>query len=257
MRKWAPRLGKKWASLRADRSPWRWVVPVIALLAGLLFAISARTSNGTDLRSSQSSADLPGLVRGAEAQVNAELGQLSTLQKQVTSDTSQAAQGNAQVAAAQQVGAPLQSPGGLTKLTGPGITVVLNDAPSQPSDPNVDLNQLVVHQSDLQAVVNALWAGGAEAMTIAGQRVIPTSAVRCVGNTLLLNGRVFSPPFRVAAIGPYGAMHSALDASPGVSLYRQAADYYGLDYTVAQSDSLQIAAYDGPISLSYAKVLPQ
>ncbi len=52
-------------------------------------------------------------------------------------------------------------------------------------------------------------------------------------------------------------MHSALDASPGVSLFRQAADYYGLGYTVSQGDSLQIPAYDGPVSLTYAKVLPQ
>ncbi len=88
-----------------------------------------------------------------------------------------------------------------------------------PAD-GVDANQLVVHQSDLQAVVNALWAGGAEAMTIAGQRVIATSAVRCVGNTLLLNGEVFSPPFRVAAIGPYGHNADALDRSPGVHLFR-------------------------------------
>jgi uncharacterized protein YlxW (UPF0749 family) len=240
-----------------ERSRWRHAVPVIALLAGLLFAISARVSNGTDLRTSQSNADLPGLVRGAEAKVNSELQQLADIQRQVTADTSAAARNNADVAAAQQAGADLQEPGGLTKVSGPGITVVLNDATTQPSNPSVDLNQLVVHQSDLQAVVNALWAGGAEAMTIAGQRVIPTSAVRCVGNTLLLNGRVFSPPFRVTAIGPYSPMHAALDASPGVSLFRQAADYYGLGYTVAQNDTLQIPAYDGPVSLSYAKVLPK
>ncbi len=105
--------------------------------------------------------------------MNAELQQLAALQKQVNADTDQAATGNADVAAAQNQSAPLLEPGGLTALAGPGITVVLDDAATQPSDPNVDLNQLVVHQSDLQAVVNALWAGGAEAMTIAGQRVIP------------------------------------------------------------------------------------
>jgi uncharacterized protein YlxW (UPF0749 family) len=138
-------------------------------------------------------------------------------------------------------------------VAGPGITVVLDDASSIPTDPNVDLNQLVVHQSDLQAVVNALWAGGAEAMTVSGQRIVATSAVRCVGNTLLLNGHVYSPPYRVVAIGPYSSMHDELGVSPGVTLYRQAASYYGLGYTVAQSDVLQLPAYDGPISLSYAK----
>lgn len=229
----------------------------MALLAGLIFAVSARTSHGTDLRTSQSSADLPGLVRNAEGKVNSELAQASALQRQITAETNDAAKGNADVATAQAAQAPLLAPAGLTPLSGPGISVVLNDASSVPTVPNVDLNQLVVHQSDLQAVVNALWAGGAEAMTVAGQRIIATSAVRCVGNTLLLNGRVFSPPYRVEAIGPYSAMHAQLDASPGVSLFRQAAAYYGLSYTVSQNDTLQINAYDGSVSLSYAKVLPK
>jgi uncharacterized protein YlxW (UPF0749 family) len=117
----------------------------------------------------------------------------------------------------------------------------------------VDPNQLVVHQSDLQAVVNALWAGGAEAMSIAGQRMIATSAVRCVGNTLLLNGEVYSPPFRVAAIGPYRPMEKALDASPGVKLFQQAAGYYGLGYTTESQAALRLPAYRGTIGLAYAR----
>jgi uncharacterized protein YlxW (UPF0749 family) len=109
-----------------------------------------------------------------------------------------------------------------------------------------------VHQSDIQAVVNALWAGGAEAMSINGQRIVATSAVHCVGPTLLLNGDVFSPPFRVAAIGPAGTMQARLDASPGVRLYKQAASYYGLGYTVEAVDRVDLPAYSGPITLAYA-----
>jgi uncharacterized protein YlxW (UPF0749 family) len=89
-------------------------------------------------------------------------------------------------------------------------------------------------------------------MTIAGQRVIATSAVRCVGNTLLLNGEVYSPPFRVAAIGPYRTMKSALDASRGVRYFVQAASFYGLGYTVESVDRLDLPAYNGPIGLAYA-----
>jgi uncharacterized protein YlxW (UPF0749 family) len=148
--------------------------------------------------------------------------------------------------------APLRLPGGLTAVHGPGIVVVLDDAPPSDADAGVDANQLVVHQSDLQAVVNALWAGGAEAMTIAGQRVIATSAVRCVGNTLLLNGDVFSPPFSVAAIGPYRTMARALDESPGVALFKQAAGYYGLGYTVESDRNLELPAFQGSIAPTYA-----
>ena len=81
------------------------------------------------------------------------------------------------------------------------MTVALDDAPPQarsrplpPGIPSPTPDDLVVHQQDIQGVVNALWAGGAEAMTLMGQRVIATTAVRCVGNTLLLHGAVYSPP---------------------------------------------------------------
>ena len=135
--------------------------------------------------------------------------------------------------------------------------MVLDDASDQSdgsdADASVDPNQLVVHQSDLQAVVNALWAGGAGAMTIAGQRVIATSAVRCVGNTLLLNGDVYSPPFRVAAIGPSGTMEDKLATSPGVKLFEQAAEYFGLGYTVEQQSDLHLSAYRGSTTLLYAE----
>jgi uncharacterized protein YlxW (UPF0749 family) len=91
-------------------------------------------------------------------------------------------------------------------------------------------------------------------MSISGQRVIATSAVRCVGNTLLLNGEVFSPPFRVAAIGPSATMLSKLASSPGVKLFREAAEFYGLGYTVGREDDVEVPAYTGSITLNYAHV---
>ena len=123
---------------------------------------------------------------------------------------------------------------GLQPVTGPGLTVTLEDAPV-PADgiPEGYLaDDYVVHQQDLQAVVNALWAGGAEAMQVMDQRIISTSAVRCVGNTLILQGRVYAPPFTVSAIGPVDRMKRALDASPGVAVYQQYVDLIGLGYDV-------------------------
>jgi uncharacterized protein YlxW (UPF0749 family) len=235
---------------------WGVLVPVVFLLAGFGFATSAHDSRGTNLRA-PGTANLADLVASAEAQVKSAESRVNALQQQVATSAAQAGAGDSRVAAAQRQVQPLLAPGGLTAVHGPGITVILNDAdtngPDGPADAGVDPNQLVVHQSDLQSVVNALWAGGAEAMTIAGQRVIATSAVRCVGNTLLLNGDVYSPPFKVSAIGPYGAMLQALNASPGVRLFQQAAAYYGLGYTTESESALQLPAYRGSISLEYAK----
>jgi uncharacterized protein YlxW (UPF0749 family) len=240
-----------WTRLPAS-SRWRWLVPLVCAGAGMLFATSAHVSRGTELRSPES-ANLAGLVRAAEQKVAAGSDRLATLQRQVSAATDRAGRDNTAVAAAQARAKPLRAPVGLTAVHGPGLLVVLDDAHTVPTDAGVDLNQLVVHQSDLQSVVNALWAGGAEAMTVAGQRIIATSAVRCVGNTLLLNGRVFSPPFPVLAIGPARQMQDSLDHAPGVTLFKQAASYYGLGYTVEAQDSVLLPAYDGPINETYAK----
>jgi uncharacterized protein YlxW (UPF0749 family) len=229
---------------------WRVLVPVICLVAGLGFAASAHESGGNDLRSANSS--LAHTVRQAEERVRTADREVQQLQAEVNRTAKQAGVGDSAVAAAQARVTPLLAPAGLTAVQGPGLEVILDDAPSAPPGVDVDPNQLVVHQSDLQAVVNALWAGGAEAMSIAGQRVIATSAVRCVGNTLLLNGEVFSPPFRVAAIGPSATMLERLASSPGVKLFREAAGYYGLGYTVDLLGRVQVPAYTGPITLNYA-----
>ncbi|MFN2518426.1 MAG: DUF881 domain-containing protein [Jatrophihabitantaceae bacterium] len=237
-------------------SAWRMLVPVVCLFAGMGFAASHRDARGTELRSPVT-ANLRDFVRAAEAQVKNADRNVAQLQAQVTAATREAGRADSAVAAAQAKVGPALAPGGLTALRGPGIVVILNDATAVPSDIKVDPNQLVVHQADLQAVENSLWAGGAEAMTIAGQRVIATSAVRCVGNTLLLNGEVYSPPFRVAAIGPYQRMVSVLDKSPGVALFKEAAGYYGLGYTVESQDQLDLPPYRGPIGLTYAKAVPK
>ena len=224
---------------------------MICLVAGLGFATGVRESHGRDVRAPVD-VTLAGTVRSAEDRVHRLDGDVRALQVAVNRLTRQAGQDDSAVARAQATVTPQLAPAGLTAVHGPGVQVVLDDAEGQPAGVTVDPNQLVVHQSDLQAVVNALWAGGAEAMSIAGQRVIATSAVRCVGNTLLLNGEVYSPPFRVAAIGPSATMLQRLAASPGVKLFREAADYYGLGYTVGVQSTLDVPAYTGSVTLSYA-----
>jgi uncharacterized protein YlxW (UPF0749 family) len=231
------------------------VVPVVCLLAGLLFAVSAHDSAGGELRAPGIAA-LADSVHGAERRVQAADREAAVLQRRLDALTARAGTGNTAAADAQRRVGQLMRPGGLTALAGPGLEVVLDDAAEAPPGVTVDPNQLLVHQSDLQAVVNALWAGGAEAVAISGQRVIATSAVRCVGPTLLLNGQVYSPPYRVAAIGPARTMQDRLAASPGVQRFEEAAGYYGLGYTVATVNHVEVPAYTGPLTLGYAKAGP-
>lgn len=252
------RIGSGLRPGRRPRSRWSILVPLVALVAGVLFTTSATTSGGTSLREDRTP-QLTNLIADRQRQIEAATKQEAALRASVLSDTDQLAQSDSSVAAQRDRSNQALGGAGLVAVHGPVMTVQLNDVPrasgeSLPQGATAD--DLVVHQQDVQAVVNALWAGGAEAMTIMGVRVISTSAVRCVGNTLLLQGRVFSPPFVISAIGDTAAMQRALDSSPAVGIYRQAAGAYGLGYRVTTQSDVKMPAYDGSTALQYATATP-
>ena len=146
---------------------------------------------------------------------------------------------------------------GLAPVSGHTLTVTLDDAPRRATLPDgAKPDDLVVHQQDVQAVVNALWHGRAEAMMLQDQRVISTSAVRCVGNTLILQGRVYSPPYRISAIGDPVAMRAALEASSAIQVYQEFARVFGLGWQVEEHGESVFPAYTGTLDLHYATVRP-
>jgi uncharacterized protein YlxW (UPF0749 family) len=241
---------------RVDRRRgWSLLVPVVLLFAGLLFTTTATTANGTDLRNDRRP-ELANLITERKHDVAAAEAQASHLRRQIEAATGAEAGSDARVAEQRTRGQAEQGPAGLVAVHGPGVTVKLNDAPRRPdgSRPTGSPDDLVVHQQDVQAVVNALWAGGGEAMSIMGVRVISTSAVRCVGNTLLLDGRVYSPPFVVTAIGDPMLLQHALDASDGVRAFRDAATDFGLGYEVKVEGDVTVPAYEGSVALRSAQL---
>ncbi|MFE6054659.1 DUF881 domain-containing protein [Kitasatospora sp. NPDC056446] len=222
-------------------------------LAGLLFYISAQTARGTDLRTDNSLLSLGDVIRQRSAQNQQAQSQLADLQARAQELTEQ--QGRNPADAAQLDG--LRRVAALEPLQGGGLTVTLNDAPPNatariPGVPEPGVNDLVIHQQDIQAVVNALWRGGAEGVQVMDQRLISTSAVRCVGNTLLLQGRVYSPPYVVRAVGRTDAMRSAVDADPTVRNYLQYVQAYGLGWKVQESGELSLPGYSGTAELRSA-----
>ena len=111
----------------------------------------------------------------------------------------------------------------------------------------------MVHQQDIEAVLNALWSAGAEGIQMQDQRIIATSAPLCVGNTLLLNGRTYSPPYAITAIGDVSAMQAALAASPMVTLYKRYVLRFGLGYTEEPTAGVDVVAHPPAVRMRYAK----
>ncbi len=231
---------------------WRWTATGVAALAGLLFATSASTAQGTDLRAGRR-LRLAELIATQEREVASLDASARSLSRDVQDKTGEAARRDSRVRRAQDRVDALLGPAGLAAVRGSGLEVSLDDAPrldageERPGDPAPD--DLVVHEQDVLAVINALWAGGAEAVSVMGDRIIATSSVRCVGNTLLLHGAVYSPPFRLAAIGDPERLTRALDEAPGVRVFRSYVDAYGLGFQVVRRSTVDVPAYDGPLSV--------
>jgi uncharacterized protein YlxW (UPF0749 family) len=242
------------------------IVALCCALVGWMFTVNVR-ANG----SSRSSGNTAGLVRSREEQIRQLQKQVDSLSSRIDALRRAENRGVGAQHASQSGSGVTGGPGVggandpseqnvLPAYKGPGVAVTLSDSPLWASaqqsgvalsDTNV--NDYVVHQQDLEGVVNALWAGGAEAMTIQGVRVQSTTAVRCIGNVLLLQGRQYAPPYVIRAIGPVDSLIAALDASPSVKIYRQYAEAIQLGYKVERVTQF---AFDrtpvSPRTLKYA-----
>ncbi|MEP7765362.1 DUF881 domain-containing protein [Sanguibacter sp. 25GB23B1] len=223
---------------------------LVLFLAGLMFVANARLTSGEEARHPENFGELVEQESDRGDELFAEVEQLRA---QVEDLTTLADEQVPRVAP--EIAARSGVVTGLAPVSGPGLSVTLQDAPSSRIQPEgITPDDLVVHQEDLEGVINALWAGGAEAMTLVGQRVTTLSAFRCVGNVLSLHGRVYSPPYEVKAIGDPDALMDALDASDKVGLYRQYVEYVGLGWEVQTFDAADLPAYDGALNLQFASV---
>jgi len=224
-------------------------VGLVAALAGVLFATSATLFED---EADRSATNLVDLARAETARLEENEEQVAQLRKER----------DALVARQQPLSAPEPGADGLTSLaagqmpvTGPGVVVELWDAPTPPdlAASGLHPDDLVVHQQDLEAVINSLWAGGAEAMMIQDQRITSTSSVRCVGNVLLLHGRHYSPPYRVSAIGDPQELAAAVEAAPGVQVYLQYVEAVGLGWSLEEAPEIDMPAYAGSLRLDHAR----
>jgi uncharacterized protein YlxW (UPF0749 family) len=220
------------------------LVTAAAALAGFLFVASGVTADGTNLRTGGLE-DLRSLVLDRADKVGVLQSEVDTLATEVN-DLSITRVDPALSAQISQ----LEQATGLTPVSGSALRISLDDAPRElgaPLPSGVVPDDLVVHQQDVQSVVNAMWRGGATAVQVMDQRIISTSAIRCVGNTLLLQGRVYSPPFVITAVGNTSELQQALNDEPGVSLYREYVERFNLGWDVSILNQTTLPAWQGSI----------
>jgi uncharacterized protein YlxW (UPF0749 family) len=136
---------------------------------------------------------------------------------------------------------------GLKAMQGPGVVVRVEDPKSQPKG---GTNPIVVTYQDLVAVINELWAAGAEAISLNGQRITASTGISQVGGTVVVNLQRLHGPFDIVAIGDPAVMQGALNIRGGLVESLRA---LGLTITINRRDTLTVPAFKGPLNFEFAK----
>jgi uncharacterized protein YlxW (UPF0749 family) len=226
------------------------VLVVGVLLATLLVVVAAVQAHVRAPAAARTRADLVASVRRESAAVAALARQVDALQQRAAKLRERSLSGSvvgADLAAtlrAQEVVA------GQAPVTGPGLRVSLDDTRL----PNAG-NRL--QDRDLQVVVNALWAAGAEAVAVNGQRLTSRSAIREAGEAILVDFQPLTAPYVITAVGDPQRLQSGYDDSSGAARIRAYEEDNGLRVQVRRVDSLRLpAAAEGTLHYAHPIATP-
>ena len=261
----AARTARAGGAERARTRPGRWrgqlLVALILAVAGLLISIAyGQAAAGAHGREQVRQA-LLGDINRETATADSLTAQLDTLRSQVNRTRDEALRATSVGQRALSQLAAAEQGAGTVAVTGPGLLVTLaNATPNADSDPvggrtAPDPNGLV-RDSDIQLVVNALWAAGAEAVSINGQRLGPTSAIRLAGEAVLVDFHPVMNPYQISAIGDPTAMRDAFLASPEVGSLAVISQSFGLRFEFTKESSLSLPAASPPELHSASAVPP-
>jgi uncharacterized protein YlxW (UPF0749 family) len=210
---------------------------VVAVFGLLLITAAVQTSRNAAIVE-EGRGELVSLIRARSAQVEDRRTQTADLREEVAGlqERAQAValQEEATTDAIERLGVPT----GWLAVTGPGVKVVVDDAP------NATEGKQQVLDKDLQLLVNGLWESGAEAVAVNGQRVTALTAIRQAGSAIGVNYVSLSAPYTVTAIGDPDSLPARfVETQAGASwLDLQAA--YGLTFEITSEESLTLPAVD-------------
>ncbi|WP_200214438.1 DUF881 domain-containing protein [Micromonospora coerulea] len=223
------------------------VTLVVVLAIGVLFAVAYRETVAEEPGRAKARAGLIAEIKQREAETDRLTARADQLREEVSRQRDAALSGS-QASRLRN----LEAGTGLGRVRGDGVVVRLADAAAdKDAVTGADAGPSRVLYSDLQKVANALWAAGAEAVAVNGQRLTATSTIRSAGEAILVDYRPVTGPYEVSAIGP-GAMRDRFDDSRAASLMREVARSTGLSFGVREAEDLTLPAAPQP-RLRYAE----
>lgn len=143
---------------------------------------------------------------------------------------------------------------GAAPVRGPGLVLEITDAPQD--DPGDADPRTRVQDVDLKIVTNALWASGAEAVEVNGQRLTALTPIRGVGPAILVDIVALTSPYRIEAIGDTQALQTAFARTTAAAHLATLSGSYGITTEVRGERELELTGA-GPVTLRFAEPFEQ
>jgi uncharacterized protein YlxW (UPF0749 family) len=226
---------------------WRWSFALVTLTIGALLAIAALQTNQAAPALETERAELISRIKAAEANQDQLRAQAASLSAEVTSLREAAVGDDDTVKALVAQIAELGPAVGATAVAGPGVLIVVDDAPGG----NGDVRNRVL-DLDLQMLANGLWQAGAEAVAINGHRLSGLTAIRSAGDAITVDYRSLSRPYRIEAIGDPRTLQARFVESSGGAWWNELAQNQRMRYEISILKAVTLPADPG-IVLRHAR----
>ncbi|HEY6202109.1 MAG TPA: DUF881 domain-containing protein [Candidatus Limnocylindria bacterium] len=221
-----------------------------AVLFGLLVSVQWRTQSERNELTVRYNTPLLDAAKTLQNEQNALKLQLADLRAELDQIQTSA---STQSGAAKDIQAridDLKTVAGMNERLGDGVEIILDDARGAAAAKDVEKS--ICHNTDLTDIVNQAWRGGAEAIAINDERIVGSSSIYCVGSTIMVNGTLMSPPFKVLVIGPQNELLATYDDPTQLRDIKQRRDIYGLGFRVSRATGLHIPPYRGALNVRFA-----
>ena len=220
---------------------------VLALL-GFLLVTAAQSASATKVAEQPRKERLISLIQDRRSTMDDLDKAVRELRGQLAAEQAKRNRQGDAAASAAKARSELAAQAGASGVTGAGLRVKASDSDTVPDDAR-EAGAYRISDTDLQLLVNALWSAGAEAIALNGNRIVATTSIREAGETIVVNFRPLSPPYRIEAIG---ADRSEFDRSDIATRMRRWRSLFGLGFSTSQVDRLNIPAFAGRVGIDVA-----
>ena len=236
-----------------NKDYWQYSVTLACLILGIFISLQfkAQKSKGFPLYK-QRTEELVKIINGLEIERNKLRVDLEGARNEISDFQESISKGENKLNLMKKQVEMAKLEAGFIPLEGPGVQIFMNDSPRRPNV-SEDPFYYIVHDIDLEALVNELKASGSEAISINGQRIVAVTAIRCAGPTIFINSERMTPPYIINAIGPSEQMETALMMNGGYMDSLSTSINNGVVVKLTRKDKLVVPSYKGSLVLRYAK----